>query len=532
MKYYLDETSFKNMNLKEIEFYDKNYKFYQQAKEILKEKNISQIKISELIDIIKTSYLLNDYKQLMNDFNTKILYKSDIHGINHNIRVAFYTFIISTVEKISKDDFKIVIEAAKYHDVGRINDREDKTHGQRSSESLHFLKNKYSDEELNILKSIIECHSLNDDELINITNKNKVKDFDRCKKLLEILKDSDGLDRVRLEYPFVNVDFIRTNTAKKLILLSYEIYNNYYYLFKIKGKRKIKTSSYFTWIIETKNDKYVRQYKRTNKTIHGYPRTIPTHKIMKLINNSNIYAPKLLRNRLKYIDQEFINGIQINDEYDKQTIQNIIINYIIEMNKVNYTKINKYIKWKNNTEYLYFLINHLEKVKQTFSSKTNKILNTLNIDEKLNELKNIKLDNTRKLTLIHGDIHNGNMIDNNGNIYLLDWELATVGDLAYELATHFILMQYTDTEQKYFINNLSKELNIDKQLLKKDVNVYMIYELLRRIYLRFNKIDKLIINNKNIEKEVNDLYEHYTQLLKLVEINTLPFEKIMEVFYE
>jgi len=372
MKYYLDELSFKNINLKEIRFYDKNYKFYQQAKNTLKEKNISQIKILELIDIIKTSHLLSEYKQLMNDFNTKILYKSDIHGINHNIRVAFYTFIISTVEKISNDDFKLVIEAAKYHDIGRINDREDKTHGQRSSESLDFLKNKYSNEDLNVLKSIIECHSLNDEELINITNKNKVKDFDRCKKLLEILKDSDGLDRVRLEYPFVNVDFIRTNTAKKLILTSYEIYNNYFYLIKMKGKRKIKTSSYFTWIIETKNEKYVRQYKRDNKTIHGYPRTVPTNKIMKLINNSNINAPKLLRNRLKYIDQEFINGIQINDEYDKQTIQDTIINYIIEMNKINYSKINKYIKWKSNTEYLYFLINHLKKVKENFSSKTKK----------------------------------------------------------------------------------------------------------------------------------------------------------------
>lgn len=304
------------------------------------------------------------------------------------------------------------------------------------------------------------------------------------------------------------------------------------YLFKIKGKRKIKTSSYFTWIIETKNDKYVRQYKRTNKTIHGYPRTVPTHKIMKLINNSNIYAPKLLRNRLKYIDQEFINGIQISDEYNKQTIKDTIINYIMEMNKINCTGINKYIKWKNNTEYLYFLINHLEKVKETFSGRTNKILNIMNISKKLNELKSFELDNIRKLTLIHGDIHNGNMINNKGNIYLLDWELATVGDLAYELATHFILMKYTNAEQKYFIENLSGKLNIDKQLLKKDVNVYMTYELLRRIYLRVKKIDKLINDNKDIEKEVNDLYEHYIQLSKLVEINTLSFEKIMEVIYE
>lgn len=222
MKYYID-----NISIKKIKFYNKNYKSYYETKKILKGKNISQINILELNNIIKTSSLLDDYKELMNDFNINILYKSDIHGINHNIRVAFYTFIISTVEQINKEDFKIAIEGAKYHDIGRINDSKDNMHGRRSSESLDFLKNKYSTEDMNILKSIVECHSLKDDELINITNKYNVKDFNRCKKLLEILKDSDALDRVRLEYSFINIDSIRTNTAKKLILMSYEIYNNY-----------------------------------------------------------------------------------------------------------------------------------------------------------------------------------------------------------------------------------------------------------------------------------------------------------------
>ena len=40
------------------------------------------------------------------------------------------------------------------------------------------------------------------------------------------------------------------------------------------------------------------------------------------------------------------------------------------------------------------------------------------------------------------------MIINNDNFYLIDWELATYGDLAYELATYFILMEYTNEEKE------------------------------------------------------------------------------------
>ena len=47
------------------------------------------------------------------------------------------------------------MEACKYHDIGRINDNEDALHGQRSADNLTFLQDKYTEEELNYIKTII-----------------------------------------------------------------------------------------------------------------------------------------------------------------------------------------------------------------------------------------------------------------------------------------------------------------------------------------------------------------------------------------
>jgi len=216
-----------NDNAGIINFDNRLYEFYNRALTDLDSLNLKPFTINEVNNFISNSSLLNDFLVSMDSFDTSILYKSDIHGYYHNVRVSLYAFIITTLENISKSDFKIVMDATKYHDIGRSNDFEDKGHGKISSEKISFLKDNYSQEEFNILKSIIECHSLNDNMIEEIAIKNGVFDIERCKKLLNILKDSDGLDRVRLEYPYINIKFLRTLSAKKLVGYSFKIYNNF-----------------------------------------------------------------------------------------------------------------------------------------------------------------------------------------------------------------------------------------------------------------------------------------------------------------
>lgn len=220
---YIKPEKLKKFKLLEIDKSCKKFKYYKKFKEELED----QYTADNINNIISKSKLTNEYIKNMHDFDTAILYKSDGHGINHNIRVSFYAYIISSNEDVSKKDFTLIMEACKYHDIGRENDLEDKLHGKRSAHMLTFLEDKYSAEELNYLKTIITCHSLNDKEFEKVAVKNKIKDIERCRKMHEILKDSDGLDRVRLKYPYVNIKYLRTETSKRMIEFSHKLFYNY-----------------------------------------------------------------------------------------------------------------------------------------------------------------------------------------------------------------------------------------------------------------------------------------------------------------
>ena len=220
---FINPTVLQEMKLDKIDNTNKKYKYYQKAKDT----EIKHYTDEDIKELISSSNLLDIYFRQMKDFDTTILYKSEGHGIHHNIRVCLFAFIISTNEKVNSRDFNLIMEACKYHDIGRENDLEDPCHGKRSADNISFLKDKYTEEELNYIKTIITCHSLNDKEFEKVAIKNKVKDLARCKKMHEILKDSDGLDRVRLHYPFVNIKYLRTSAAKRMIPYAHELFYNY-----------------------------------------------------------------------------------------------------------------------------------------------------------------------------------------------------------------------------------------------------------------------------------------------------------------
>ncbi|MEV7087837.1 phosphotransferase [Streptomyces sp. NPDC093085] len=55
---------------------------------------------------------------------------------------------------------------------------------------------------------------------------------------------------------------------------------------------------------------------------------------------------------------------------------------------------------------------------------------------------------SRPFALLHCDLHRKNLIvDRNGDLWVIDWELAMVGDPLYDLATHLHLMAYPKQEE-------------------------------------------------------------------------------------
>ena len=233
---------------------------------------------------------------------------------------------------------------------------------------------------------------------------------------------------------------------------------------------KIKTNSYFVTICKSKNKTFIQRRKR--KGLHAYPRTLTLKEINKYLKNSKIKYPKLLKNGFKFVHEEYIESTR-----DIKTLSNIeiidnVTNIISNLNKIDVD--NKKIIWKNNSDFLKFSIQNL---KEVLIHK-----NPIKLNEYLLELDNMykELDDERKLCFIHGDIHTKNMIISKDDFYLIDWELATYGDLAYELAMHFILMEYTGQEKDIFFSKLVKNIDLDVKKLMNDVEIYITFELYRR----------------------------------------------------
>ncbi|KQW16932.1 aminoglycoside phosphotransferase family protein [Streptomyces sp. Root369] len=63
--------------------------------------------------------------------------------------------------------------------------------------------------------------------------------------------------------------------------------------------------------------------------------------------------------------------------------------------------------------------------------------------------KNVSGLRDRPFCLLHADLHRANLIiDGNGELWAIDWELAMFGDPLYDLATHLYLMRYPGDQER------------------------------------------------------------------------------------
>ena len=85
----------------------------------------------------------------------------------------------------------IITDAALYHDIGRINDYEDSLHGYCSANRIDTVVKHpiYKDiENLNILKAIMDGHSVSDERRDRFIDDYEITDVERYYKLYDILK--------------------------------------------------------------------------------------------------------------------------------------------------------------------------------------------------------------------------------------------------------------------------------------------------------------------------------------------------------
>ncbi|MBE5738142.1 MAG: hypothetical protein E7354_00180 [Clostridiales bacterium] len=215
-------TNFPDMDTKTI-----LYEYYTYQCKELKENNIKCINLKDFLNTIKDSKEYKLFTDNIDNIQKEFLYTSKTHGYLHNERVALFSYYLALNNNLDTRDIQLSLYAAMYHDIGRIDDSRDIYHGLNSAIKLANLKLDITQEEMNILKTIITCHSLHDEWFDTIAKENQIQDYNRTKTLFNILKDADGLDRARLGCPHIAEDFLRNKVAIQMIPVAYQIINFY-----------------------------------------------------------------------------------------------------------------------------------------------------------------------------------------------------------------------------------------------------------------------------------------------------------------
>ncbi len=152
------------------------------------------------------------FLKTLHNLNRQALYTSPVHGIGHIERVLLHAAFCAMDEGLSLDDTLLLLDACCYHDVGRINDWVDAEHGFRSSLRLQELTGR-DGQELIMLRAAVDAHSRNERDLEDTLRSYHPRDYARTLMLAQLLKDADGLDRVRIHD--LNTGYLRRPSSVK-----------------------------------------------------------------------------------------------------------------------------------------------------------------------------------------------------------------------------------------------------------------------------------------------------------------------------
>jgi hypothetical protein len=152
------------------------------------------------------------------------LYVSSLHGLGHIERTILQGGFCAMEDDLNEADTHLLLEACAYHDVGRVDDWMDELHGYRSAQRIGALTGR-TGEELLLLQGAVDAHSRKDTVLNETLEGYHPADFDRALLLAQLLKDADGLDRVRLGD--LEPRFLRRQASRQRADLAQEVYRRY-----------------------------------------------------------------------------------------------------------------------------------------------------------------------------------------------------------------------------------------------------------------------------------------------------------------
>ncbi len=122
-----------------------------------------------------------------------------IHGISHARRVMIHAHAIAGAVPLEPVEFAAVVTAVAWHDIGRTHDGWDREHGAKSVARAKMLglDRGVAEEVLERTFFAMELHST--DDAIGAARGATLPRSESLLRVLWVLKDADGLDRVRID---------------------------------------------------------------------------------------------------------------------------------------------------------------------------------------------------------------------------------------------------------------------------------------------------------------------------------------------
>ena len=137
----------------------------------------------------------------------------------------FYPLLVHAMdEHLSEADTSLLLDACSYHDIGRSRDGLDFEHGSVAARFIGLVTGR-TGEDLLILKAAVEAHSRKEKEMQSVLDKYHPSDMARAKNIAQLLKDADGLDRVRI--CDLDENFLRRESSVHREPFAHQLYIRY-----------------------------------------------------------------------------------------------------------------------------------------------------------------------------------------------------------------------------------------------------------------------------------------------------------------
>jgi HD superfamily phosphodiesterase len=146
-----------------------------------------------------------------------------IHGLGHTRRVLIHATELSATLGLAPDEVEAVAWAALWHDIGRTHDGADYYHGAKSAGKVLGLElhRPLDPTVLDLALFAITHHCGSEEHAERAASSRHTADSDSTLRVFRLLKDADGLDRVRLGD--LDVSYLRFPESKERLARAWEL---------------------------------------------------------------------------------------------------------------------------------------------------------------------------------------------------------------------------------------------------------------------------------------------------------------------